>query len=100
MAVTITNQFVDTQRELLSKCVVKFQFQKVDSTIREAVGTTNLKFIPEDKHPKNPLAVSGNTIPYYDLESGEWKSMQINAQFMHLKNWKSVPIAYQTYAKK
>lgn len=96
---TVTNQFVQQQKDLLNNCVVKFQFQKTDGSIRTAVGTTNLKFIPEAKHPKNPAATSDNTIPFYDLESGSWKSMQINAQFMHLKNWKSVPKDYKKHAK-
>lgn len=95
---TVTNQFVDIQREQLNKCVVKFQFQKTDGSIREAVGTTNLKFIPSDKHPKNATNTNDSTIPYYDLESGKWKSMQINAQYISLKVWKSVPAKYQQYA--
>lgn len=96
---TVTNQFVQQQKELLESCVVKFKFQKTDGSIREAIGTTNLKFIPVAQHPKNPAAVSDNTIPYYDLETGKWKSMQINAQFMHIKNWKSVPKAYTQFAR-
>ena len=98
MSTVVTNQFVELQREFLEKCVVKFQFQKVDGSIRESIGTTNLKFIPLDKHPKNPSKVSDNTIVYYDLESGGWKSMQINAQFMILKTWKSVPEKYSQFA--
>lgn len=96
----VTNQFVDLQKEFLNKCVVKFQFQKADGSIREAVGTTNLKFIPDNMHPKNTAATNDKTIPYYDLEAGSWKSMQINAQYMQLKTWKSVPQKYSIYAKK
>ncbi len=99
MSTTVTNKFVDTQRELLDKCVVRFQFQKKDGSIREAVGTTNLKFIPDAKHPKNAKPIVDSTIPYYDLEEGKWKSMQINAQFMHLNSWKSVPVKYKQHAK-
>lgn len=96
---SVTNQFVEEQKALLNKCVVKFKFQKTDGTIREAIGTTNLKFIPEAKHPKNPAATSDSQIPYYDLESGSWKSMQINAQFIHMKSWKSVPAQYKANAR-
>ena len=63
----------------------KFKFQKIDGTLREAVGTTNLKFIPAEKHPKNVNApLPNNTIPYFDLVENKWKSMNINSQFIHL----------------
>lgn len=99
MSVTVTNQFVTEQKELLNKCVVRFKFQKADGSIKETVGTTNLKFIPDAKHPKNPAATSDSTIPYYDLEVGDWRSMQINSQFIHIKSWKSVPAQYKAHAK-
>ena len=93
----MTNQFFAEQKELFNKCVVRFKFKKTDGTIREAVGTTNNKFIPASQHPKNPAApASDKTIPYYDLEAGKWKSMQIDASFMHLQSWKSVPAKYKT----
>jgi len=99
MSTTVTNVFVNEQRELLNKCVVKFKFEKTDGTIKEAVGTTNLKFIPDSKHPHNPAATSNSVIPYYDLEVGDWRSMQINTQFIPVKSWKSVPKEYKAFAK-
>ena len=95
----MTNQFIDEQKELLNKCVVRFKFKKADGSIREAVGTTNSKFIPVALHPKTTSTVApanDKTIPYFDLEAGKWKSMQIDASFMHLQSWKSVPAKYKT----
>ena len=91
----ITNLFVDEQREIFNKCVVKCRFQKIDGSIREAIGTTNLKFIPIEHHPKNPANIQQNQISYFDLESYSWKSMTINTQFIIMKIWKSVPNMYK-----
>lgn len=90
-----SNKFIDEQRELLNKCVIRFKFVKADGTDAEAVGTTNLKFIPADKHPKNPGAVKQNQIAYFDLEKNDWRSMQLDAPFIVLNMWKSLPKKYQ-----
>lgn len=52
--------------------IVKFYFQKVDGTMREAYGTLANKLIPalagEDNRKKN------DTIQvYFDTEKGEWR---------------------------
>jgi len=59
----------------MSKGIVKFYFQKVDGTIREAYGTLNARFLPS-------VGVSGKKISndtiqvYFDTEKQEWRSFK------------------------
>jgi hypothetical protein len=52
--------------------IVKFYFQKVDGTRREAYGTLNSKFVPEvagtDTRKKNDTVQT-----YFDTEKSEWR---------------------------
>ena len=62
-------------RALMQKRIVKFYFQKVDGTLREAWGTLNEKLVPatsgNDKRAKN------ETIQvYYDSEKQSWRSFK------------------------
>ena len=54
--------------------IVKFYFQKVDSTIREAYGTLSDKFIPtvagSDDRKKNDTV-----FVYFDSERQNWRSL-------------------------
>jgi len=56
----------------MSKGIVKFYFQKVDGTIREAYGTLAGKFIlaiaGTDNRKKNDTVQV-----YFDTEKGEWR---------------------------
>ena len=67
-------------RRWLRDHVIKFSYYKKDGSIRQAIGTTNLFFVPISKHPlgyydyKNK---SCNTITYFDLEKQEWRSFDI-----------------------
>ena len=55
--------------------IVKFYFQKVDGTIREAYGTLSAKFIPtvsgDDNRKKNDTVMV-----YFDSERQEWRSFK------------------------
>lgn len=42
----------------MAKGIVKFYFQKVDGTRREAYGTTNLNRIPSEYHPRAKARIS------------------------------------------
>ena len=59
-------------RVAMSKGIVKFYFQKVDGTIREAYGTLNERIIPAiagtDNRKKNDT-----TQTYFDTEKQEWR---------------------------
>jgi len=75
-----------TKEEIKSKLndgVCKFVFTKKDGTERTMSGTTNLAFIPSEKHPKQidesspdykPRKVAENTISVYDVDSDGWRS--------------------------
>jgi len=56
----------------MTKGIVKFYFQKVDGTIREAYGTLKENLIPttngNDKRAKN-----NTTQVYFDTEKSEWR---------------------------
>jgi len=55
--------------------IVKFYFQKVDGTMREAFGTLSAKFIPtvagSDDRKKNDTVMV-----YFDAERQEWRSFK------------------------
>ena len=53
---------------------LKFYFRKVGGELREALGTLDLKRIPDSNHPKGGVK-PGNTTAYYDLEKGSWRSV-------------------------
>ena len=53
--------------------IVKFYFQKVDGTIREAWGTTNPNIIPKTDSNRTYT----NTVKvYYDTEKQAWRSFK------------------------
>ena len=54
---------------------VEFSFIKVHGQIRDAVGTTNLDLIPEEKQPKGLVKHDEQyaTVAFFDLEKGEWR---------------------------
>jgi len=66
-------------RELLQTGIVKFYFQKRDGELREAYGTTKLDDIPFDKRPRGGRAPS-NTVPFFCIQSGEWRSVSISSE--------------------
>lgn len=69
-------------KELLSKGVIKFQFKKVDGSIRTAVGTTNLSLIDKDFHPKGIKKCSDKIIPFFDLEKNSWRSLKSDSEYI------------------
>lgn len=60
---------------LMSERIVKFYFQKVDGTMREAYGTLSDKFTPavgESNRKKNDTLQT-----YYDCEKQEWRCFKL-----------------------
>ena len=57
---------------------VPFAFIKLNGQIRDAVGTTNLAYVPAEKQPKGlvPIAEQYATVAYFDLEKEEWRSFR------------------------
>ncbi len=58
-------------RSMMKGRIVKFYFQKVDGSIREAYGTLVEKLIPETAGSDRRKNDTVQT--YYDTEKGEWR---------------------------
>ena len=75
-------------RTKLSTGVWRFSYFKKDGTIREAVGTLCMEFIPEDQRPKGDMSDGAARKPaagvftYYDLyadgDCGAWRSFRLD----------------------
>lgn len=61
-------------RTAMQNGIVKFYFQKVDSTIREAYGTLKESLLPETKGTGRKANDSLQV--YFDTERGEWRSFK------------------------
>lgn len=56
----------------MAVAIVKFYFQKVDGSIREAYGTLNASIVPETSG--NDTRKKNDTVQvYYDTERQEWR---------------------------
>jgi hypothetical protein len=69
----------DEIKKMLAESAVPVQisFTKKDGTLRNMVGTTNLKLIPESDHPANDNSkkyVNDEICCVYDLENDGWRS--------------------------
>ena len=54
--------------------IVKFYFQKVDGTMREAYGTLNAKLIPSEFLTGGTNRKANDTVQvFFDTERGEWR---------------------------
>ena len=78
-------------RHWLNDHVVKFSYFKKDGSIRQAIGTTNLFFVPHAKHPLNGLVDCRNkscqTITYFDLGKQEWRCFDIRNFIGYVQLW-------------
>jgi len=63
----------------LREGLVEFSFVKKDGVLRRAVGTTNLRQIPADQHPKGVREASPKQVCFWDLLTGEWRSVSIES---------------------
>ncbi len=60
--------------ERLTQGEVKFSYEKLDGSVREVRGTTNVELIPEEWRPSGgTLAHSGTS--YFDLDIEQWRSI-------------------------
>lgn len=67
-------------RRKLSRGVVQFAFKKLDGTLRNAVGTTNLSAIPQENHPRGVRQSSPKVVVFFDIEKREWRSVNHNQE--------------------
>ena len=57
----------------------RFQYRKRDGTLREAYGTLQFAFIPEDMQPPDTSTLfECKNLRYFDLEKGGWRSLSID----------------------
>lgn len=77
---------VEDLRELLQNrpTPVHFSYQKVNGTLREALGTLNQNLIPENKKPKESSINFGTNLRYYDLEKDAWRSLVTDCSILKL----------------
>lgn len=70
-----------SSEELISRLQegeTRFRFMKMDGSLREARGTTNLRLVPADLHP-SPIPKQkhpDNVIRYFDLDKNWWRSLR------------------------
>lgn len=89
-ALTNAWYFVRFQDEL-SRSVIRFSFYKVNGEIREALGTRNLLFVPEDLTPKHTLEYKSiflDTIVFFDLQKHQWCSFNIRSFIGFVDIWR------------
>lgn len=66
-------------RKLLHQKVLNFEFIKKSGEHRKAKGTTVMKKIPADSHPKGEKPSSPNVVPFYDLKKHDWRSVSVTS---------------------
>jgi len=59
--------------QALKKGIVKFYFQKVDGSIREAWGTLNEKYLSKHTGEESNRRRNETVQPYFDTECQEWR---------------------------
>ena len=63
-------------KEMLKTGKVHFEFAKRDGTLREAFGTLNMNYIPENMRPSDSSTNRNiTTLRYFDLDKNEWRSV-------------------------
>jgi len=58
----------------LKRGEIKFSYEKVDGSIREARGTTLIDLIPSSQHPRNGEKAHKGTA-FFDLDNSAWRSI-------------------------
>lgn len=72
-------------RKLLRKSIVNFEFIKLDGEVRPARGTTMMKYIPQEDHPKGIRPSSDAVATFYDLDKEAWRSVSKKSREIVLK---------------
>ena len=72
-------EIVLLEKKMLKEAV-KFQYRKKDGTIRDAVGTRNLKMMVQEDGKQYEFKTTGKpecptTLGYWDLEKKAWRSL-------------------------
>ena len=72
-------------RKLLRKSIVNFEFIKLDGDVRPAKGTTMMKYIPKEDHPKGIRPSSDSVATFFDLDKDAWRSVSKKSKEIVLK---------------
>ena len=72
-------------RALLRQKILNFEFIKLNGEIRPAKGTTMMKYIPKDQHPKGIRPSSPKVATFYDLDKRDWRSVSQRSKEIVLK---------------
>jgi len=72
-------------RKLLRQKILNFEFIKLSGEIRKARGTTNMKYIPQSKHPKGVRPASPKVATFFDLIKKDWRSVSQRSKEIVLK---------------
>jgi hypothetical protein len=65
---------------LLDENVARFQFKKLDGSIRNALGTRNELLIPKEECINRIDDISLKSVVYFDLEERAFRSFSKNAE--------------------
>jgi len=76
---------IDELRDLLQRKIVNFEFIKLNGEVRPARGTTNLKYVPGDSHPKGTGNPHPTVATFYDLKKQLWRSVSQKSKEIVLK---------------
>lgn len=72
-------------RSILRQKILNFEFIKLNGEIRPAKGTTMMKYVPQDQHPKGIRPSSPKVATFYDLEKKDWRSVSQRSKEIVLK---------------
>jgi hypothetical protein len=72
-------------RKLLRKSIVNFEFIKLDGEVRPARGTTMMKYIPQEDHPKGIRPSSDAVATFFDMDKEAWRSVSKKSKEIVLK---------------
>jgi hypothetical protein len=72
-------------RKLLRTKILNFEFIKLDGEVRKAKGTTMLRYIPVEDHPKGIRPSSPKVATFFDLDKDAWRSVSQRSKEIVLK---------------
>jgi hypothetical protein len=66
---------IEDLKQILQMEKAHFEYKKKDGTIREAFGTLQFAYIPEDQQPKSNSDYEYTNFRYFDLGKNAWRSI-------------------------
>jgi len=69
----------DDMKQALANCVCTVVFEKVNGEERTMHCTTNVDFIPKDKHPKSSVNGREDVIAAFDTSKQDWRSFRVDS---------------------